>query len=271
MPLIHRLTCLVLLALLAADPANVQGQADEGTVPTDVEGKPLNLDFETGTLRDWTAQGDAFDGQPIEGDTVAARKKMRSRHAGKFWVGGYERKGDEPQGSLTSQPFKVTQPFARFLVGGGSRLTTRVELVRKDDQRVIYRISGDNKEDMRPVAVDLTPHLGREVFIRLVDLDSSGWGHINFDDFRLFAAKPVVPPLPQAAPLDVYTHEGLSPAEAAQAMTVPEGFAVTLFAGEPDVVQPIAFTFDDRGRLWVAEAYSYPVRVPEPYRAVPCR
>jgi putative membrane-bound dehydrogenase-like protein len=41
-------------------------------------------------------------------------------------------------------------------------------------------------------------------------------------------------------------------------MTVPPGFHVTLFAGEPDVVQPIAFTFDDRGRLWVIECLSYP-------------
>ena len=46
-------------------------------------------------------------------------------------------------------------------------------------------------------------------------------------------------------------------------MTVPEGFKVTLFAGEPDVHQPIAFAIDDRGRLWVAEAYSYPIRVPD--------
>src|SRR5437879_10242895 len=43
-------------------------------------------------------------------------------------------------------------------------------------------------------------------------------------------------------------------------MTVPEGFTVSLFAGEPDVCQPIAMCLDDRGRLWVAEAYSYPVR-----------
>src|SRR5688572_1813759 len=39
--------------------------------------------------------------------------------------------------------------------------------------------------------------------------------------------------------------------DAAARMTVPEGFRVTLFAGEPDVVQPIAMTFDDRGRMWV--------------------
>ena len=46
-------------------------------------------------------------------------------------------------------------------------------------------------------------------------------------------------------------------------MTVPEGFKVTLFAGEPDIHQPIAFAIDDKGRLWVAEAYSYPIRVPD--------
>jgi putative membrane-bound dehydrogenase-like protein len=46
--------------------------------------------------------------------------------------------------------------------------------------------------------------------------------------------------------------------KAAQAMTVPDGFTVTLFAGEPDVHQPIGFCIDHRGRLWVAENDSYP-------------
>lgn len=50
----------------------------------------------------------------------------------------------------------------------------------------------------------------------------------------------------------------LPPAEAARTMIVPEGFHVELFAGEPDVKQPIGFCIDDRGRLWVAEAYNYP-------------
>lgn len=50
----------------------------------------------------------------------------------------------------------------------------------------------------------------------------------------------------------------LAPQEALKRITVPEGFRVTLFAAEPDIRQPIAMTFDDRGRLWVAECYSYP-------------
>ncbi len=51
---------------------------------------------------------------------------------------------------------------------------------------------------------------------------------------------------------------GLAPAVAAKAMTLPPGFHATLFAGEPDLHQPIAFTIDERGRLWVVENYSYP-------------
>ena len=57
--------------------------------------------------------------------------------------------------------------------------------------------------------------------------------------------------------------DGLAPQDAAEAMTVPPGFTVKLLAAEPDVRQPIAMAFDDRGRLWVAEAYSYPVRLPD--------
>ncbi|HXJ55213.1 MAG TPA: PVC-type heme-binding CxxCH protein [Verrucomicrobiae bacterium] len=45
-------------------------------------------------------------------------------------------------------------------------------------------------------------------------------------------------------------------------MYVPEGFRVDLVAAEPDLQQPIAFAFDERGRIWVAEAYSYPQKQP---------
>ncbi len=50
----------------------------------------------------------------------------------------------------------------------------------------------------------------------------------------------------------------LKPDETAKAMVLPEGFRVQVFAGEPDVVQPIAYAQDERGRLWVIENFSYP-------------
>src|SRR5207247_6972337 len=121
-----------------------------------------NLDFETGTLKDWTAEGDAFAGQPVEGDTVSRRRgDMKSQHQGRYWIGGYERKGDRPQGTLTSVPFKVTHPWCSFLVGGGFHETTCVEIVLKNNDIPLARVSGlhvaanEGMENMYRVAVDL--------------------------------------------------------------------------------------------------------------------
>src|SRR6266576_3385302 len=46
-------------------------------------------------------------------------------------------------------------------------------------------------------------------------------------------------------------------AEAAAKMRLPPGFKATVFAAEPDVQNPIAMAWDARGRLWVAENYTY--------------
>ena len=46
-------------------------------------------------------------------------------------------------------------------------------------------------------------------------------------------------------------------AQVAAQMTLPPGFKATVFAAEPDVQNPIARAWDARGRLWVAENYTY--------------
>jgi hypothetical protein len=173
-------------------------------LPVGLDGKQLNLDFETGTLKDWIAEGPAFQGQPIDGDTVVRRRQnMRSGHQGRYWIGTYERMGDAPQGTLTSVPFAVTHLWASFLVGGGGpHPTTCVELVRRDTAEVFSRTSGIDEEQMRRVVVDLRPHLGQQIFIRLVDRWPGHWGHINFDDFRFHSKPPDMPPRP--APRDRY-------------------------------------------------------------------
>jgi putative membrane-bound dehydrogenase-like protein len=252
------LFCCLATAALSKDEPPAQPL---GHRPLGRDGQPLNLDFETGTLEDWLAEGDAFNGQPIEGDAVHARRAdMLSRHQGRFWVGSFERGGDGPKGTLTSAPFTVTHDYATFLFAGGQQPNTRVELVRQEDQKVFYTTTGQNIEDLWPIVLTLKAQRGREIFIRLVDDNSDGWGHLNFDSFLFHDEKPNLPQ-PGPGALDQYSHAGLDPEQAAAAMTVPDGFQVTLFAGEPDVVQPIAFAFDDRGRMWVAEAYSYPRRV----------
>ncbi len=52
----------------------------------------------------------------------------------------------------------------------------------------------------------------------------------------------------------------ISPAEALKKIELPSGFRAELFAHEPDVQNPIGMSFDSRGRLWVAENYTYAER-----------
>lgn len=48
--------------------------------------------------------------------------------------------------------------------------------------------------------------------------------------------------------------------EAVKKIRMPEGFHATVFASEPDVQNPIAMAWDGRGRLWIAENYTYAER-----------
>ncbi len=255
----------VSLPAFAAPPVSI--------APLDEARRPLNLGFEEGTLNDWTATGEAFKGQPIKGPIDANRPfggGKVSNHQGEYWIGGYEKLRDEPKGALTSAPFKATQPWASFLIGGGSLPGTRVEIVTKDDGKVIHAARGVNQENMARSVVDLRKFAGREIFIRLVDDETPGWGHVNFDDFVFHAEEPKfenaiapVKPSSPAGPVDELKFAGLPPEQAAKEMTLPPGFSVKLFAGEPDIVQPIAFCLDDRARLWVVEGMTYPKRAPE--------
>lgn len=58
----------------------------------------------------------------------------------------------------------------------------------------------------------------------------------------------------------------LSPAEAIAKMEVPEGFQVELVASEPDIMNPVAMTIDERGRFWITESFEYPRHEPGPGR-----
>ncbi|MCE7040891.1 PVC-type heme-binding CxxCH protein [Dyadobacter sp. CY312] len=52
----------------------------------------------------------------------------------------------------------------------------------------------------------------------------------------------------------------LSAQEAVAAMTIKDGFKVNAWASEPMMTQPMAFCWDDRGRMWIAENRDYESR-----------
>ncbi|MRI00494.1 dehydrogenase [Kriegella sp. EG-1] len=50
----------------------------------------------------------------------------------------------------------------------------------------------------------------------------------------------------------------LTPEASAKLIQVPAGFDLQLFASEPDIINPIAMNWDEKGRLWVIETVDYP-------------
>ncbi len=52
--------------------------------------------------------------------------------------------------------------------------------------------------------------------------------------------------------------QGLAPADAENAMKLPDGFTARLVAHEPMIRQPVSMSFDERGRMWVLQYLQYP-------------
>lgn len=243
-------------------------------------GRPLNLNFETGDIHDWIATGDAFTSPVISADPSPIHDKdMTIGFEGKNFLSSGGTVNYKLTGTLTSVPFAVTQPYASFMVSGGALQDTRVEIVLANTKKVIFQSTGQGRANLQPVVVDLRKYLNKIIFIRIIDKESGisqipyipndKLAHINFDNFLFYPSRPdfqnelfqkdiiVLPPL------DPVINAGLSGIEAAKAMTPPKGFKITLAAAEPDIIRPIAFTIDWRGRLWVVEGHTYPVPAPE--------
>lgn len=266
---------------LPEESPRLQAQ-QEGFEPVGKDNQPLNLGFELGNLEGWKSVGNAFEKQPVKQDGISKRwPGQNSNKQGDFFIGGFEIVQDAGTGTLQSTTFKVTHPYAGFLFGGGQDNSTRAEVVLHDalgaEAKVIAKASGDNREQMRRVSVDLRDHLGALISIKLVDENPGAWGHLNFDDFRFYDSPPATTVASDIGPrstFNVVLHSlvpnKIAPQDKSsvasktlEQMHVPDGFSVDLVAAEPDVHQPIAFAFDPKGRLWVLEGHSYPQKRPE--------
>jgi putative membrane-bound dehydrogenase-like protein len=242
--------------------------------------RALNLNFETGTLKDWTAEGEAFQNAVFtQSPSPVHQKDMTIGAEGNYFLSSGGTLHHDLKGTLISTPFLVNAPFAAFSISGGALSDTRVELVLKDNNEIIFSSTGQGRSNLQPVVVDLRSYFREEMFIRIIDnetgvspisyIGKDKWAHINFDNFLFY---PSIPNFPNELnqkdiiilpPLDPILNSGLSGLEAANAMTPPDGFKITLAASEPEVIRPISFTLDAKGRLWVVEGRTYPTPAAE--------
>ena len=144
--------------------------------------------------------------------TTAGRLKERrwATFANQEPVSGFQGKGlvnsyidgDRPVGKLISDSFVIEKPFVNLLVGGGKSGQTRIEI--QVDGKPVLQTFGKDDEKLEAATWDVTPWIGMEARIWIIDNSSGGWGHINvdhivFSDHRIDQPYRPIPVQPEIA------------------------------------------------------------------------
>lgn len=145
----------------------------------------IRFDFETGDLQGWTvvegALSQAVTDRPAYHNGGAYTSRQGRWHLST--VEGPGGKSADVQTAVLESPVFVLQaPELSFLLGGGASPDTYVALCTLNG-REVQRASGQNAEAMQRVEWQAAAQVGQPVFLRVVDAQTDGWGHVTFDDF----------------------------------------------------------------------------------------
>ena len=167
-------------------PGKPKGKAGEKVAYDNAEPVGnLRFDFES-DLQGWRV---------VEGELPGAHGS-----AGQFYVQGeINRQGkallntlgrgkdrqhsDALTGVIESPVFELTGGKMSFLVGGGNHADTYVALCDAGSDKELLRATGVRSKTMRRTRWDVSKLKGRKLFLRVVDRNSGGFGHVTFDDF----------------------------------------------------------------------------------------
>src|SRR5262249_43866859 len=127
-----------------------------------------------------------------------------------------------------------------------SRSPRAAPVPRAGDGRTPCRISWTDCHPPDPTTADSGHAMTQRATLRLILLASATL-LIHAEGMAIAG-----PPDTEASP-----SRALTPDRAAAGFRVPPGFHVSVLAAEPDVENPVAMAWDPRGRLWVAENFTY--------------
>lgn len=160
-----------------------------------------NPGFETGDITGWTTIGTAF-AAPVS-DVATYWGSTPFNHQGVYHAWGFAGAAnpdfaDRRTGELRSSVFRLGgNGKISFRVGGGEDINKLyVALAREADDEILFKATGAAStmgEGYRKVEWDASEYLGENLYIRVVDYHTGGFGHINVDDFSVLGTQPVVP------------------------------------------------------------------------------
>ena len=155
--------------------------APEGTEPA---GQPLlRFDFESGNLQGWTVIDGHFAKLLNDRVMFRNRKQKQFNKQGTYFLDTVETGWDRQTGIVESPVFVLSGPEMSMLIGGGKHADTYLALCTTDGAEVLT-MRGVNDEVFQPRKWDAPKLVGMPVFLRIVDGNRGGWGHVLLDDFR---------------------------------------------------------------------------------------
>lgn len=144
-------------------------------------------DFETGDLQGWKVVEGKFDRLVCDRATFRNTGGIYNKH-GKYYLSTVETAGytgnDAMTGTVQSPTFTLTSAYVCFLVGGGKGPGVYVALCTAEGDAEVRVARGMNDETMLRHIWDVREFTGQQVYLKIVDHETGGWGHVTFDDFR---------------------------------------------------------------------------------------
>jgi hypothetical protein len=144
------------------------------------------FDFEDG-VQGWKVVEGEFGDLLGKLDFFRNHPNVPFNKQGKNYLTTLDRGGrstDPMTGVMESPVFVVTGGSMSLLVGGGRHDDTYVALCDEAGNE-IYQARGSNQEKLERVTWDTSKLVGKRAFLRLVDLNRGGWGHIAIDDVQI--------------------------------------------------------------------------------------
>lgn len=138
-------------------------------------------DFEGADFANWTVEGDAFGNTPASG-SVSGQQEVTG-FEGKGLVNSFHG-GDDARGVLTSPEFTIERDFINFLIGGGMKEDTYIELLVEDTSTYVSRAIVES-ETLHWLTWDVKNYHGKKAVIKIVDNQRGGWGHILVDQIEM--------------------------------------------------------------------------------------
>ncbi|MHA6529911.1 GH32 C-terminal domain-containing protein [Paenibacillus sp. BAC0078] len=173
-----------------AAPVDVPDNWDN-SVYTDITDLP-NHDFATGDLTGWITEGDAFQDVHVTDtqffwETIYFNPSHKIPGGYHLWGFNEQAGGDSLTGTLKSQKFILGgNGKINFLVSGGRDIDKLyVALVRASDGKELFKETATNYEEYQRKIWDASQYIGQELYIKVVDQSTGGFGHINVDDFNV--------------------------------------------------------------------------------------